>query len=152
VSGAKTLLLSLRPRFARAILEGSKTVDVRRRPMRAYPGSAVVLYSAAPVMAIVGIARVAKTSVASADEVWEHHRDAVALDRAELDAYLDGRVAHLLHLEGVRSLNPPVAIGGIGNMLGFRAPQSFRYLSECDPPEVRALVADLRPVPDHHSQ
>lgn len=146
MSGAKTLLLSLRPRFAKAILDGSKTVDVRRRPMRAEPGSAVVLYSAAPVMAIVGTARIEKMSVASADEVWEHHGDAIGLDRAELDDYLDGRVAHLLHLEGVTPLNPPVAVGGLGNMLGFRAPRSFRYLSECDPAEVHALVAHSPPV------
>jgi predicted transcriptional regulator len=151
VSAAKTLLLSLRPRFAKAILDGRKTVEVRGRPMRAQPGSAVVLHSAAPVMAIVRTARIERTSVASADEVWERHRDAVALDRAELDAYLDGRVAHLLHLEGVGPLNPPVAIGGLGNMLGFRAPHSFRYLSECDPAEVRALVAQLRPASHHHS-
>ena len=137
----KALLLSLRPRFAKAILEGSKTVDVRRRPMKAKPGSTVLLYAAAPVMAIVGTAHVERTSVASADEVWARHGGTVGLERSELDDYSGGRHAHLLHLVGVRSLHPPLTIRGTGESPAFKPPRSFRYLHEGDPLEVHALAA-----------
>jgi predicted transcriptional regulator len=54
--GARTLLLSLRPRFADAILAGAKTVELRRRPINARPGTAILLYASRPMMAIVGTA------------------------------------------------------------------------------------------------
>ena len=39
---ARTLLLSLRPRFADAILSGAKTVELRRRPINADPGTPII--------------------------------------------------------------------------------------------------------------
>jgi hypothetical protein len=49
-------LVSLRPRFANAILIDTKTVELRRRAITASPGTAVVLYASAPTMAVVGTA------------------------------------------------------------------------------------------------
>ena len=59
----RTLLLSLRPRFAQAILSGAKTVEVRRRPVNAPPQTPIILYASSPTMAIVGTATPSTTGI-----------------------------------------------------------------------------------------
>lgn len=59
------MLLSVHPRFATAILAGTKTVEVRRQRVAAPSGIPVLLYATAPTMAIVGMARIASVQVAS---------------------------------------------------------------------------------------
>lgn len=67
------MLLSVNPRFATAILRGSKTVEVHRRRVAVSPGTTVALYAAARTTALVGLARIAAVSVGSPGEVWYAH-------------------------------------------------------------------------------
>ncbi len=86
----RAMLLSVHPRFATAILAGSKTVEVRRQRVAAPPGIAVLLYATAPTMALVGIARIAAVQVASPREVWSTHRARTGISRREYDEYMSG--------------------------------------------------------------
>lgn len=136
----RVLLLSLRPRFANAILAGTKTVELRRRPIKAPPGSTVVLYASAPTRAVVGVAKLHRSLVLDAEMAWEDHERELGLTRTEFDAYLDGRRAHLLVLMDVRRLLEPVQLGRLREGCDFRPPRSFRYVSETDPASVHALL------------
>ncbi|SFO06949.1 ASCH domain-containing protein [Amycolatopsis rubida] len=57
--------MSLRPRFAEAILDGTKTIELRRTRVSAPPGTKLVLYASAPTMAVVGIATLIGIEIAS---------------------------------------------------------------------------------------
>ncbi len=135
-----SILLSLRPRFARAILDGSKTVELRRRRVRASPGTRLVLYASAPTMAVVGMARLGAVLTCDADAAWENHGPQLGLNRAELDDYLQGRPACLLFLERVLTLDEPLSLGDLRHEAPFQPPQSYRFVSESDPSGVRALA------------
>jgi predicted transcriptional regulator len=135
----RALLLSLRPRFAQAILDGTKTIDLRRRVVRAAPGTPLLLYASAPLMAVVGTARLQRAEVCEADVAWSNHGHALGLDRREFDDYLAGRSACLLLLDDVCALDQPISLKELGGQAGFRPPQSYRYVSASDP----ALVRDL---------
>ncbi|MFC3452709.1 ASCH domain-containing protein [Amycolatopsis speibonae] len=86
-AGPRPLVLSLRPRFAEAILDGSKTIELRRTRLQAPTGTSLVLYAASPVMAVVGVATLAGVETASPNRIWQRHRLAVTLDRTEFDIY-----------------------------------------------------------------
>ncbi|MFC8082367.1 ASCH domain-containing protein [Streptomyces sp. NPDC057340] len=75
------MLLSVHPRFATAILAGSKTVEVRRQRVAAPAGTPVLLYATAPTMALVGMARIASVRVGSPKEVWSAHRTQTGITR-----------------------------------------------------------------------
>jgi len=81
------LVLSLKPRFAEAILDGSKTVELRRTRLLAPPGTCLVLYASSPVMAVVGTATLAAIDTASPTAIWRRHNSRVGLGRAEYDTY-----------------------------------------------------------------
>ena len=53
----RDLLISLHPRHASNILSGEKTVELRRRfPEQRTRGALALIYSTAPVQAVVGVA------------------------------------------------------------------------------------------------
>ena len=55
---SRVLMLSVRPRFARALLAGTKTAEIRRRFPDVPVGTTVVLYSSSPERALLGTMRV----------------------------------------------------------------------------------------------
>lgn len=136
----RALLLSVRPRYARAILAGTKTVDLRRRPVKAQPGTRVIIYASTPTMAVVGTARLLDALVCEPEAAWTHHHQAMGLHRHEFDDYLDGSMACLLLLDEVSSLDEPIALRELRKGGKFRPPQSYRYLSPSDPERVRSLT------------
>jgi predicted transcriptional regulator len=79
VTTHRTLLLSLRPRFADTILSGAKTVELRRRPINAQPHTPIILYASNPTMAIVGTARLGEVHAHTPAAAWQKHRKSLGL-------------------------------------------------------------------------
>lgn len=134
------MLLSIRPKYARAIIEGRKRVEVRRQSVRAEPGATVLLYATSPRRAIVAVASIRSTMRCSADEAWHHHSDALALERQELDDYLGDGMGSFMTLEDVRELQCPLSLDHLRRNQDFRPPRSYRFVSSLDPEDVRALT------------
>jgi predicted transcriptional regulator len=129
----RAMLLSVHPRFATAILAGSKTVEVRRQRVAAPPGTPVLLYATAPTMALVGMARIASVHVGSPKEVWSAHRAQTGITQREYDAYMDGATqASGLTLEDPVPFAEPVSLSALRAAGTFHPPQSYRYLRSTD--------------------
>lgn len=146
---SRALLLSLRPRFAEAILDGAKRVELRRIRPRAAPGTPVLIYASTPRKALLGGCWVSGVVVAEPDEVWELHGHLTAVDRAEFDDYFTGAEnAVAIQLTNPWTLDEPVELGELrAKWPGFHPPQSYRYINRVDvravvdvPPRLRALA------------
>jgi predicted transcriptional regulator len=139
-STSRPIVLSLRPRFADAILNGSKTAELRRQRVNAPPGTPVILYSSSPVMAVVGTARIAAIQTSPPDQAWRHYRHRLGLSRDEFNTYLDGSsIACVLELATVQTLDSPLPLHQLRLTATFQPPQSYRYLSANDPAALREL-------------
>ena len=127
----RALLLSVRPRFAHAILNGTKTAEIRRQRPAVHPGTLVIIYATKPVGAIVGTARVAGISCGNPADMWEQHHAGTGITKVEYDAYLFGtETAHLLLLNRVQRLEPLLTLEQIRSATTFQPPQSYRYLNQ----------------------
>ncbi|MEY7971074.1 ASCH domain-containing protein [Saccharomonospora xinjiangensis] len=137
----RPLLLSLRPRFANAILEGTKTVELRRTRVSAPPGTLLVLYASSPVMAVVGVATLADRDTASPTAIWRRYRSKLGLSRAEFADYLTG-VAHAtaLTIAAPRALTEPLTLTWLRTHSAFQPPQSYRYIAPTDPSPLTELA------------
>lgn len=132
------VLLSVRPRFAQALLDGSKTVEVRRRRARIGDGALCLLYESSPTCALVGALRVEATDNATPEELWSRYGDVMGLDRNEYDAYLDG-AAHpcAIVVGAVITFDHPVRLPELRRRQDrFVTPQSYRYLGERELPSL----------------
>lgn len=138
----RPLLMSLRPRFAEAILDGTKTVELRRTRLSAPDGTHLILYASSPVMAVVGTAVLIGRDTDTPARIWRRHRKHVGLLRTEYDEYFDGsEAATAVHLGDPRRLATPWALSALRDTAKFQPPQSYRFVSDGDPVQLRDLVS-----------
>jgi len=121
-------LLSIKPRFADAILSGTKRVEFRRKRL-ADTVRHIVVYSTLPVGTVVGSCGVTGQMSASPDELWAAVGDVGGISREEFDAYFEGTeqaVAILLEKPSRLDARREVTLRELG---ATRPPQSFQYLN-----------------------
>lgn len=125
------IFLALKPRFAREILSGTKTVELRRkRPRDLREGSLVVLYASSPVKAVVGTATVERIVTAPPSALWPTVAAHGGISRAEFDEYFDGAIEGTgIFVHTAASSSAPYPLDEIrADWPGFHPPQAFRYL------------------------
>lgn len=138
---SKGLILSVKPKYAARILDGTKITELRTRHVAVPEGTTLIVYATSPQRAIVGTARLQRVMVAAPEAAWEAAGDALALDRREFDGYTCGRSAvSLLFLEAVTPLDHPIHLTDLRNGHRFHPPQGYRYVSSTDPEAIRALI------------
>ncbi|OCI30110.1 hypothetical protein OERS_32070 [Oerskovia enterophila] len=81
--------LSIRPRFAEAILRGDKTVELRRTRIHAHAGTLVVLYSSSPTRSVLGTAVLDEIIEAHPTELWPRVKDDAGVTQIEFDQYYE---------------------------------------------------------------
>lgn len=129
--GAKAVLLSVKPRFADQIMAGTKRVEFRRAWAK-QPVGLLLIYSSSPTQRLVGMVNVDGTITGTPTKVWTACVGrGPGLARKELLRYFEGKSeAHGILLGDVT--RPPQPIAPKSVFKGFRAPQSFRYLSNAE--------------------
>lgn len=129
------ILLSVKPRFANLIIDGTKLVELRRTVPAQTVGT-IAIYSSSPVQAIVALADVKETVEASPSKLWAIAKDnGGGLTRAELmDYFISKKTGFAIMLENIRVYGKPIQPTKVFKT--FSAPQSFRYLT---PKELKKL-------------
>jgi len=132
VDSDRTALLSVRPRFAEALLDGSKTVEIRRRRAHIAGGALCLVYASSPVRALVGAIRVRETDTDTPDALWQRWGMHTGLDRDEYDAYLLGSTqpCAIVVAAATRFIGPVVLPELRRRQHEFVTPQSYRFLRE----------------------
>jgi predicted transcriptional regulator len=120
------LLLSIRPRFVELILDGRKTVELRRAPI-VRDISHVVMYATRPVKKVVGWFEVADVERASPQLLWRRHGTTSGLSRREFFAYFEGAdQGTAIQIGRVVAFDVPLGLSDFGSPA---APQNTRYIS-----------------------
>lgn len=138
---ARPLLMSLRPRFAQAILDGTKTVELRRSRVAAPPGTPILLYASTPVRSVLGTATLHNVDTDTPGRLWRRHRTRLGLSLEEFNNYLTGvTTASCLSITHVQPLPVPYGLAWLRDHANFQPPQSYRYLALGDPEPLHTLV------------
>jgi predicted transcriptional regulator len=126
----RAVLVSLHPRFAKAIAEGTKRVELRRLFPRVPPGTLLVVYATMPVGAVIGFAAIVRILRGSPSELWEAVSIKAGLPFDEFMAYFEGCDQGFgVEIGPYTPLAAPVPLSALRERLpSFRPPQSFRYV------------------------
>lgn len=136
----RSLLLSVRPRFAQALLAGTKTVEIRRRFPDVPAGMMVVVYSSSPEKAVIGTMQAKALVRSTAIAIWRDYSEAIALEESELTDYLDGASeCSVLELSHPQLWPSPVSLNELRRVLHLEPAQSFRYLNHRQLAKLTAL-------------
>jgi predicted transcriptional regulator len=90
VANSNEAIISIHPKFAEAILCGSKTVELRRRIPNLEIGTRLWIYATRPTTAVIGSVIVDAIFRGSPELAWKKYSKQAAVERAEFDRYFDG--------------------------------------------------------------
>jgi predicted transcriptional regulator len=124
----RTILLSVRPKYAEQIIAGTKRVEFRR-VWTSEPVRLLALYSTAPTSRVIAFVSVTRVIKASPTALWGYAKEfGGGVTRNELFSYMEGRKSGFaLVLGNVHIMKFP--IDPTCCLPNFHAPQSYRYLS-----------------------
>lgn len=120
-----TILLSIKPEYAKVILDGQKEYEFRKRRCKTGVNK-IVFYSTAPESKVVGEAEIEDIIEGSPSKIWELAKKASGITRAKYCAYYHGyHNAVAYKLKNVVVYDPPKELSDYEIA---HAPQSFIYL------------------------
>jgi predicted transcriptional regulator len=121
------ILISVQYNYVLSMLDGSKTVEVRRRPLRIQPGTRVWVYSKLPRGHVELVATVEKIAIGSPKDLWDSYRSRIGIRFAEFRSYLSGvSVACALLLTDIKPLSPALGLRTLRRTArNFQPPQFF---------------------------
>jgi predicted transcriptional regulator len=123
-----SVLLSIKPRFANAILEGTKTFELRRAVFRNPTVRRIVIYASSPVGRVIGEFLLGDVLELELKKLWAVTSKGSGIDHEFFHNYFRGReVGYALKVHRPRRYAKPL---GLKEHFGLsRPPQSFCYLT-----------------------
>jgi predicted transcriptional regulator len=123
----RVALMAIHPRYANAILDGTKQVEFRKRRV-ASDIRTVLIYATSPVQRILGSFRIAGVVVDHPEAIWGEFGGVGTIERDDFSAYYassDSAVA--IKVADTERFEPPLALSDLDPRPGV--PQSFTYIS-----------------------
>jgi predicted transcriptional regulator len=132
------ILISIQPEYANQIMDGCKTVELRRRFVETIDrDTRLFIYSSNPVGAIIGCARIDKVIKLPIKQIWTKFHKQACIGKNEFEKYFDGvEFGFVVSLGDVTQLTELIVREDILDRWGIRPPQSYMYL----PVEIAASI------------
>ncbi|WP_020696526.1 helix-turn-helix domain-containing protein [Reyranella massiliensis] len=126
----RDVVLSIRPEYSHKIIEGKKTVELRRRfPLSAPRGTLAYIYSTSPVRAMVGRAEITDVVKLPVSHIWKKYSSCAFINKADFDAYFEGlSEGFALKFANAKPLPRQLDLSELRERFGFEPPQSFLYV------------------------
>lgn len=122
-----SVLLSIKPEFANAILDGTKKFEFRRSLFRR-PTERVVLYASSPIRLVLGEFTIAEILIMKLDQLWRCTARYAGIEREYFDEYFLGLDhGHAIKVRNTRRYRVPLALRQ--HLKIQFPPQSFCYLN-----------------------
>ena len=119
------MLLSIKPKYAKVILEGKKLYEFRKnRPQKDV--DQIIFYASSPQKELVGEATIEEIIEGSPKEIWEIAKSASGITKKDFFAYYKGKEkAFAYKLKNVVIYDKPKELSCYGVR---QAPQSYLYV------------------------
>ena len=127
ITGERVALMPIHPRYANAILDGSKGAEFRKRRL-APDIRRIVIYATAPISRIIGEFTIGATVVGSPQEIWRDHGATGEISEPAFHSYFAGKyTAVAFVVTQTRRYAEPLALADLNPSPAV--PQSTIYLA-----------------------
>lgn len=130
--GGIGILLSVRPKYAKLIVDGTKTIELRKVIPKHWEVNTLAIYASLPIQRIIAVAEVDKCFMASKPEyLWETASNyGCGISKKDFLSYFgDKNRAYGLTFKNIRLPIHQIKLDD-GLFKGIQPPQSFCYLTE----------------------
>lgn len=143
----RDVVLSIKPQYSAKILDGVKTVELRRRfPVLAPSGTLAYIYSTSPERAMIGSAEIKEVLKMPIDSIWNEFQNNAHIGRDDFANYFQGlEFGFVLVLDRAKPLARAIPLEELRERFDFEPPQSFLYASR----DLRKALRDEPTVVSH---
>jgi len=129
------VVLSMHERHATAVIQGRKTVELRKRFADRWVGRDASVYAAGGSGSLLGTVTIRDVTKGTPEELWERFGNRMGCTRTEFDSYAGDRSClYAIHLSHPRPYEAPVPLSQLSHLVGetIRPPQSHSAHSASD--------------------
>jgi len=121
-------LLSIKPKFAHKIFDGSKLYEFRKALFKKTGIKKVIVYASSPVQKVIGEFEIEEILSSHPNHIWEQTQDFSGIEKDFFDEYFNGReIAHAIKIKTTTLYEEPLSL--IDNFQIKYPPQSFAYVN-----------------------
>ena len=121
------VLLSIKPKYVKSIIEGEKRYEFRKTIFRNREINRIYIYSSSPVKKIVASFEVWEILEDHPVDLWDNVKEYAGIDDQDFFSYFAGKSrAFAIGIQDLREFNDP--IDPYETMPGFVPPQSYCYM------------------------
>jgi predicted transcriptional regulator len=142
-------IISIRPQYANKILDGTKSIELRKSAMGLGEGDVILVYSSAPEQRLAFWFRIRAIEALPLKEMWASYSAQLGINCDDYYAYFNGLdVAVGLHIGEIQPFSP-IPLKEIEALVpGFVPPQGILWLRD-EMGRFRNLLSKLSiPLPD----
>lgn len=129
----KILLISIRPRYAEKIFDGTKTIELRKsKPLKSSQNSYVLIYVTSPVMEIWGVCKIEGIVKDEIKVFWKKFGEQTGITKEEYKSYYNEKSnAFGIKLKDITKVNnKKLSLKYLREIIpGFSPPQTYKYLN-----------------------
>jgi len=135
MSNEVNILISVDKRHVENMLNGTKTIELRRRPVRIPIGSRVWIYSKVPEGKVRAYGLVSGIVESSPVTIWKNYSDVSGVSKNEFFEYFkDTEKACAIVFERISPLNETISLSEMRQIENrFHPPQFFKFLKQGSP-------------------
>jgi predicted transcriptional regulator/N-acetylglutamate synthase-like GNAT family acetyltransferase len=127
----KSLVMSIRPKYAKRIISKKKKVEIRRKFSEKLVGSTVFIYASSPMQAIVGESIISSIIHGKPRDIWEGYSEQIGCSKNEFNEYCRGeKTVYAIVLDDLLPYPDPLpwSIFSAAFDAPIHPPQSYRFL------------------------
>lgn len=124
--------MSIRPQHVENILDGAKTIELRKRGVSFSEGTRIWIYCTLPIGAIQVAAIVENIEINDPQTIWDKYENDLCIDKNEFLGYVEGATSvSAIHLTSVAELKAPISLENMRVGFGcINPPQSYSYIHD----------------------
>lgn len=131
----KYLLVSVKQHYTDQILQGSKTIELRKSRPSVSSGDSIIIYCTSPVKAIVGVATIENVITHTPDEMWRLHSRKLGITKSDFFGYYENSDKAIgIVMSHIVRLPEQIQLSSIKQSIPtFSPPQTYRYFVKFSP-------------------
>ena len=122
----KEVIISIKPKYALAIIKGKKRIEFRKRKPNIEAGTRCYIYATAPYKMIIGYVVYWGCIIRQKDKLWDKVQSIAGITKEEFDAYYKKQeLAYGWIFMAYKAMNPfPIEVFDLK-----RPPQSYQFIN-----------------------
>lgn len=126
----KYLFISVKPEFAKKIIEREKSIELRKIKPHVKVGDYVIIYASSPVMCVIGFGIIKNIIDTSPKEMWSRYSPFLGIDKVRFDNYYQDKTKAIgIEIETIKQVTP-ISLKSLRTIdPNFHPPQVYRYVT-----------------------